>query len=352
MTEIDRLQQIGREISVRVEKLDKLGTKAVDQVDSIDRLLAEAEKLCDTPQAFEAFKLKHCPKLSQSRTYELLVIKEGRKTLEEVQAATRARVARHRATKKAVTEKVSVTSSVSNIQPAAEASADQRKAEYAATEQQAPVAGPVSAEILITKAEAVELEQKAQPIDDPLVTTTGDHIKATPWFESKIRPIFEGAIKNDPARSALAIAQFKHACKTLLPQMTPEDLEGSENVLSVVGDIKQDVDDAIRDAKAAAAKAKRIKWEAKNPEKAKEKVREKAQEEAMADDYEDAKAQARESGEVWSDTKDEWIDDWIANNWDAQAEADFKREFQAQWEEDHGKPWNGAPSAEPGKAAA
>ena len=42
---IDRLEQIGREITARVEKLDKLGAKAADQVNSIDHLLAEAERL-------------------------------------------------------------------------------------------------------------------------------------------------------------------------------------------------------------------------------------------------------------------------------------------------------------------
>jgi FtsZ-binding cell division protein ZapB len=101
---VDRLEQIGREITARVEKLDKLGTRAIDQVDSIDHLLAEAEKLCETAEAFEAFKHKHCPDLGRSRTYELLAIKEGRKTLDGIRAATRARVAKHRAGKKAVTD--------------------------------------------------------------------------------------------------------------------------------------------------------------------------------------------------------------------------------------------------------
>jgi hypothetical protein len=362
-----RLEEIGREITARIDKLEKLTAKGVDHVDSIEQLLAEAEKLCGTSEAFEAFKRQHCPKLGKSRAYELLAIKEGRKSVEDSRAATRARVSKHRAAKRAVTESDSVTSDPQtkgvvpstpiNEPEAREVSAEERKAEYAATDQQGPVAEPdaLKADADAREAGAVELEQKAELVDDPLVTKTGKkpwEIKATPWFESKIRPIFEGAIKNDPAKSASAITQFKHACKTLLPQMTPEDLEGSENILIAVGYIKEDVDDAIEKAAAAAARARRIKRESKNPGQAKEKAREKAQEEAMADDYEEAKAEARESGEVWSDTKDEWIEDWIANNWDEQAEADFEREFQAQWEEDHGEAWNGAPSAEVGKAAA
>jgi hypothetical protein len=39
---MDRLEQIGREIAARVEKLDKLGARAADQVVSIGHLLAEA----------------------------------------------------------------------------------------------------------------------------------------------------------------------------------------------------------------------------------------------------------------------------------------------------------------------
>jgi hypothetical protein len=106
----DRLEQIGREITARVEKLDKLGAKAVDHVDSIDCLLVEAEKLCETREAFEAFKRKHCAELGRSRTYELLAIKDGRKSREEIRALTRARVAKHRARKKSVTDNPSVTS--------------------------------------------------------------------------------------------------------------------------------------------------------------------------------------------------------------------------------------------------
>lgn len=103
---VDRLEQIGREISARVEKLDKIGVKAVDHVNSINHLLAEAEKLCETPEVFAAFKRDHCPDLSRSRTYELLAIKGGRKSLENIRASTRARVTKHRAGKKGVTDSV------------------------------------------------------------------------------------------------------------------------------------------------------------------------------------------------------------------------------------------------------
>jgi hypothetical protein len=67
METINRLEQIGREITARVEKLDQLGAKAVDQVDSIDHLLAEAEKLCATPEAFAAFKQQDADGLDYAR---------------------------------------------------------------------------------------------------------------------------------------------------------------------------------------------------------------------------------------------------------------------------------------------
>jgi hypothetical protein len=106
---IGELHDIGRQIQAKVEILNRLGGKAVDMKDSIDHLLADAEKLCDQG-GFEAFKKCYCQGLGQSRTYELLAIQQGRKTVEDIRAATRRRVAEHRAAKRNVTESDSVTS--------------------------------------------------------------------------------------------------------------------------------------------------------------------------------------------------------------------------------------------------
>jgi hypothetical protein len=103
-----KLEAIGDEIKVRVGKIDHLGGKAVDMFDSINHLLADAEKLCGPAEiTFEDFKKTYCPEFGRSWTYELLALQEGRKSLEEIRAATRKRVARHRAN---VTDKPSVTS--------------------------------------------------------------------------------------------------------------------------------------------------------------------------------------------------------------------------------------------------
>jgi hypothetical protein len=348
---IDILGRLGHEIRVRVNKLNHLGGKTVDMVDSIDHLLADAEKLCD-PGGFAAFKKIHCPELAKSRTYELLAVQDGRKTLNQIRAATRQRVAKHRSAKR-VTEKDSVTAlpALSSESPQAEKlkaeddveiSAEKRKAKYAnqddLTGDKAAADNPVN--------------------DDLVIDVTGKggyvEIEASPWFASKIKPVFEGKIKHEPAKSSKALAEFRISCRTWLPQMTSEDLEAAQNILSVVGDLRYAVEQEISDAKHAAAEAKRIKWEAKNPDKAKERARKDARNEAMADDYDDAKAEACESGEVWADVRDEWIEEWIANNWDEQAESDFESEFQVGWQADHGKLWAPATSnaVPPAQAAA
>jgi hypothetical protein len=92
-----KLERIGREIRARVERLDRIGARAVDMVDSIKYLLREAEQLCDGPDGFIAFKQTYCPELGRSRTYELLAVERGRKTVEQIRAAGRERVAKHRA---------------------------------------------------------------------------------------------------------------------------------------------------------------------------------------------------------------------------------------------------------------
>jgi hypothetical protein len=162
----DRLEQIGREITVRIGKIDKLAAKGGDHVDTIDHLLAEAEKLCGTPESFEQFKRQHCPKLSKSRAYELLAIRDGRKSPEDTRAATRARVAKHRAAKRGVTEADSVTSDVPtkiavatpiNEPEAPNASAEARKAQYAAADDSAETKQP-----RLSK----ERQQKLQGLDD------------------------------------------------------------------------------------------------------------------------------------------------------------------------------------------
>jgi hypothetical protein len=179
-------------------------------------------------------------------------------------------------------------------------------------------------------------DQRSDTNDDPLVIDRDNKIEATPWFSSKIKPIFDGSIKNDEVKSTLALTEFKRACATFLPQLTLKDLEASQDILAVISDLRYEVEQAEVEAKRAAADAKRIKWETANPEKAKTKAREQAQRDLMEGDMEEAKAEAKENGDRWGDIKDDWIDQWIADNWGAEQEAEFEKNFQAQWLRERG----------------
>lgn len=98
-------------------------------------LLLEAKELHPAVKDFEAF-LKQVDGLKLSRAYDLLRLAGGRTTDEELKAATRERVKKHRAAKGALPKPdpdLSVTER--NVTETPEESAERRKAEYAADEQ-------------------------------------------------------------------------------------------------------------------------------------------------------------------------------------------------------------------------
>ena len=347
----DLLEKIRRAVKLRNDAMTTFEASKetlTSRTKEIGALLIEARK-GKTVKEFDAF-LKKAELYSLPWAYEAMALAGGRKTVEQsrADAAERQRESRERKKQREIeaaaakalpkpepeSEKVSVTSQKSDDDGEA------MKAKMAALD---AVNGPG----VTNKPEpgpAVDA-----PADDPLVieiTRDGglEWIEASPWFVSKIKPIFDGTVKNDPAKSAAAFAQFRHACATLLPQMTVNDLQAAQNILSVVGDTGTDAIDA-------AAKAKRIKAEAKNPEKTKDKARKAAQAFYMEYDMEEAKAESRESGEPWSEQKEEWIAEWIANNWDAEREAKFAEEFRVQWERDHGTEFPSHGNAEQKEAA-
>jgi hypothetical protein len=100
------LQDLGKRIAAHLEKARKCEEKAEQHYTSVAKHLANAKQACDE-EGFTAFREKFCPKMSQSRAYELLSIANNKKSVEEIRAATRARVARHRANKAA--DSVTVT---------------------------------------------------------------------------------------------------------------------------------------------------------------------------------------------------------------------------------------------------
>ena len=104
----DHLQQLGNEIAARIRKANKQIEQARDHAISVNQLMAKAKELCDGG-GFHAFQKKFFPDLSKSRVYELLAIGTDKKSVEEIRADTRVRVAKHRANRAAARNSVTVT---------------------------------------------------------------------------------------------------------------------------------------------------------------------------------------------------------------------------------------------------
>jgi hypothetical protein len=102
------LQDLGKHIAAHLEKAHKYEEKSKQHYTSVAKYLANAKQVCDEG-GFTAFREKFCPTLSQSCTYELLSIANSKTSVEEIRAATRARVTKHRAKKAA--DSVTVTDS-------------------------------------------------------------------------------------------------------------------------------------------------------------------------------------------------------------------------------------------------
>jgi hypothetical protein len=109
------LQGLAKRIVAHLESARKHEDKAGQHFTAAGRYLAEAQMACDEG-GFNAFREKFCPNLRQSRAYELLSIASGTKSVEDVRAANRKRVAKHRAKRKVVS--VTVTENPEATPPA------------------------------------------------------------------------------------------------------------------------------------------------------------------------------------------------------------------------------------------
>ena len=307
---IGELHNIGRQIQVKVEILNHLGGKAVDMKDSIDHLLADAEKLCDRG-GFEAFKKHYCQGLGQSRTYELLAIQQGRKTVEDIRAATRRRVAEHRAAKRNVTKSDSVTAD---------------PADSATEPPGIRLGGGQALDIeSFSPAARAQLAEKLSPVTDKAQIDLGDAFEeGLGWFDGDIFAmpvkIFCGRVSSSHLRM---IADF------LLRIADEQAKEEGSNP-------------AARDEQDAAER-KRIDWEASHPEEAKAKALKQAQDEAIKGmsehDLKQLKDEAKDDHVPWKEIKDEKFAEWLADNWEGStAEEDFEQGFNATWAWEHGTP--------------
>ena len=106
------LQDLQKRIAAHLDKAGKYEEKAEQHRTSAGQLFAQVKETCDE-SGFAAFHEKFFPNLGRSRTYELLAIGTGKKSVEEVRASTRERVARYRASKAA---SVTVTDNTKPLQ--------------------------------------------------------------------------------------------------------------------------------------------------------------------------------------------------------------------------------------------
>jgi hypothetical protein len=133
------LRDLGNKIAAHLERAHKSEQKAEQHRVSAGQLLEQVMRLCDA-DAFNLFQKKFCPDLGRSRAYELKTIATGKNSPEEVRAATRKRVAKHRRVKSVtghVTDSLAITSN-GNSTETAEDSAEKRKAQYAEAEPLTP----------------------------------------------------------------------------------------------------------------------------------------------------------------------------------------------------------------------
>lgn len=96
-----RLQQIGREITERLEKARKQNETASNHLITVNKLIVEARTLCDGKNSFKKFRELFCPQLGKSQAYVLRAIGVGKRTLAELRTAERERKQRTRANQKA-----------------------------------------------------------------------------------------------------------------------------------------------------------------------------------------------------------------------------------------------------------
>jgi hypothetical protein len=102
------LQDLGKCIAVHLDKARKCEEKAEQHYTAIAQHLAKAKEACDDG-GLNAFRERFFPDLGKSRVYELLAIANNKKSVEEIKASTRARVAKHRANKAGAPVSVTVT---------------------------------------------------------------------------------------------------------------------------------------------------------------------------------------------------------------------------------------------------
>lgn len=95
----ETLESLGREAKARIDQGDKAKDRAEQMYISAGLYLKEAKARVEKTKGITwvQYLIKHCP-VGKSRSYELIAIADGRKTVEEVRTAD---TAKHRAAREA-----------------------------------------------------------------------------------------------------------------------------------------------------------------------------------------------------------------------------------------------------------
>jgi hypothetical protein len=163
------LEAAGKKIVAHITAGDQAKEKAVEHYKAAGLLLLDVSN--KHPKDFTAFLTRSCAALGRSRAYELMQMAGGRKTVEQIRADTKKRVDRHRAKnkqrplQKPVTDQPEVADAPTiapNPEPTSEASAEQRKAQYAAQDPAAIEAPAIAPELPIDALKATPKSKKSK----------------------------------------------------------------------------------------------------------------------------------------------------------------------------------------------
>jgi uncharacterized Zn finger protein (UPF0148 family) len=196
-----RLQAIGQEITARLAKADKKTQEANDHLIAVNQLLAEAKRLCDSG-GFQKFRELFCPQLGKSQAYAMLAIAAGRKTIEQHRSEERERKQKTRERQKAATNSGTVPE---KLQPLNQSDANVV----------AGISAPPTFESSTLIPEAVE----------PTVEEAEAEVARLKALKAKIAAADDTKI--EPAVSADALSNFRHACEAWLPKMNADDLQAA-----------------------------------------------------------------------------------------------------------------------------
>ena len=110
-----QLRDLGEQAAAHLSEACTHKEKYEQHLEDAKQILDQVRDLCDDSGFAAFYDLFHetfCPNVGRSRTYELLAITTGKKTIENTRADTRERVRRHRAKQK---ESVTVTDSFNKL---------------------------------------------------------------------------------------------------------------------------------------------------------------------------------------------------------------------------------------------